>query len=192
MSAWTLPAPRVGPSRGWIVLGLALLIGGLAAGTALVAAAIVPTFDDFKSGPARGGTARLDEGSYTLYASSPNSGPVVVQDPEGNDVDVADYDHDFSFSRNSVEYHAVSTFRAPVTGEYTIAQPGGNGRIGVGPGIDEGRIVLGSILAAVGLVAGLALALVVLTKRSTNRNRARAQQFAELRGRNLPPPSFTG
>ncbi|HVX46104.1 MAG TPA: hypothetical protein VHC49_19595 [Mycobacteriales bacterium] len=158
------PSQPKRPSLWWLILPIALLLGG--AGSCGVGAGAA--FQDSVHGKIyeSSGLFHLDKGKYTIYV---HNAQATVETQDGSPITLNDYHGDLKLTRDDVDYKADKTFTADYSGTYRLNIHGdGTVAIGFGLGRHAGRLGLGLGLGAVLVLAAIAALAVLLTKRSRN------------------------
>ena len=182
---------RVRPSAWWIVLSVVIFVLGVGGCSALVVVSAVRAFDVDTILSAEG-SINLEAGDYTVYVTEPST-TVIITTPDGDPVELDDYDGDASVTRDDTEYDAAFTFEPPVDGRYGVIRQGaGSVAIGEGIGKQLGLAGVGVLIGLVGFVAGLVIFIITLVKRSSSRNRIKARQFAAAGPPAYPHPGSGG
>lgn len=158
------PAPRIRPSLWWLVLAGVLMlgsVGGYAASVNSAVRGVTHTQRVNHSGP-----LELDGGAYTIYSTGPT---VSIVDSRGRAVRTAGYRGHATYTASSVAYVAISTFTAARSGRYQLRldRPGS---VAIGPGLST-TAKTGFGFSALGMIAGLALGVVVLVRRRRDARR---------------------
>ena len=128
----------------------------------------------------------LDEdGGYSIYIERPGldsedalpAVSVSVSGPDGDPVDLDDYDTDVSYSVSGHDGRGVFTFRADVPGLYTVQADGSDAEVAVGRGIGArfaGAVVAGVATLLLAPVLAAVVALVTFLRRSRAKRAAAA------------------
>jgi hypothetical protein len=191
-----LVLPPLRPRTAWYVVGVSVIVLGLAAAFGLLtvgAFGYLRDIDDFARLDAPGHTsARLDAGTNRVYheprgralASLEDLG-LVVEDPDGAPVEVrppASSEH-YQVERRSGT--AVGEFVAPASGTYEITAAGeAPGRLAVGPSPRPRLRLLGQAAVAVALVS-VATGVTVLVVTRRRRRRAQAARLEQQQVRRV-------
>lgn len=159
------PAPQwKRPSLLWLILPIALLLGGIGSCSALTYSGVKDSIHAkiYETS----GLLHLDKGKYTLYVHNAHA---TLETDDGSPITLRDYDGDLTLSRGDVDYKSDKTFTADYSGAYHLAIHG-DGTIAIGRGLDShaGTIGLGLGLGAGLVIAAIAALAVILTKRSRN------------------------
>lgn len=200
------PSGRLTPSGWWYVVAAAFGIGGVVLAIVLgvgFAEDYADRIDDFERVQVPGSeTVVLDAGDYTIYQEFfgaddsvrfPPDVTVNVTGPDGEAVDIDDYNGSFSYAGSGREGIALSTFEAEERGEYSVSTEGDTlSTIAIGEGIGMQLFVgIAAALATAfgGIVVCAVIAIVVAVKRSGAKTR---RQLAMVQQGWRPPPGAPG
>lgn len=201
------PSERLTPSGWWYVVAATFGIGGIVLAILLgigFAEDYTDRIDDFERVQVPGTQmVVLEAGDYTIYQEFFGADDdlriqpdvtVNMTGPDGEAVELDEYDGSFSYAGSGREGVALSTFEAEERGEYTVSTEGDSlSTVAIGEGIGM-QLFVGITLALAtgfgGVVVCAVIAIVVAVKRSgakTRRQLAMVQQ-----GGWRPPPGASG
>lgn len=200
------PSGRLTPSGWWYVVAAAFGIGGIVLAIVLgvgFAEDYTDRIDDFERVQVPGTqTVVLEAGDYTIYQEFfgadddlriPPDVTVNVTGPDGEAVELDDYDGSFSYTGSGREGVALSTFEAEERGEFTVSTEGDSlSTIAIGEGIGLQLFVGIAVSLAIGfggVVVCAVIAIVVAVKRSGAKTR---RQLAMVQQGWRPPPGVGG
>jgi hypothetical protein len=179
-----------GPGKGGYVLGGLLIalgiIGGIAWGV-INGVDFVDAVDDFQRTPVgRVGTVDLDRGDYVIYGEKGGGDGITAvlasvrmrpSGEEGNELDIEEYEAEFTYDVGNRNGRAEFTVEIPDDGEYEILAEGissGATTVAVGPSV-AGKLVsaiVGALLiGGIGVVVGVILMIVTGVRRRKFRQR---------------------
>jgi hypothetical protein len=180
-------AEGIKPSAWWYGVAAAVAVAGIVIAIVVMVQAIaglVDRVDDFQRVSLPGsGTITLDEtGGYTVYhefsgasdsSTLGSSVSVNITGPDGQPVELRNYDSNVTYNWDDHEGVALYSFHADQVGEYTISAEGQQGVVAVGRGFGIDSLVGGIfgalVIGLLGAAIGGAIAIVVGVKRGKSR-----------------------
>ncbi len=188
MSPFDPPSPRpLKPGVAGYWIGGALILIGIAGAVVWLVVGLMGisnAVDEFERVPADGGgTIALDDDRpYVVYIEDGSTSRfatdvrLAIIDPSGDEVDLRKYGTEFNYDFSGRSGAASFTFRSDEAGDYTVVSESSSSRATVAVGRSLAgtlvwTIVTPFVIGGVGLLLGIVLMVVTLTRRSTDKRR---------------------